>query len=117
MVAIIWPGLLVLTLLIVQAGLYYHAKQRAAAAADYGAAAAAAEGGNVAVGRNAAAQFVRDMPIGPRGRRAAINVRIVGDSVQVTVSGRIDPIVIPGTWVVSATASAPVEEFIPEPER
>lgn len=117
MVAIIWPGLLVLTLLIVQAGLYYHAKQRAAAAADYGAAAAAADGGNAAVGRAAAAQFLEDMPIGAGGVSPSVDVEVNADDVVVTVSGQINPIVRLGTWVVTASASAPVEDFIPEPER
>jgi Flp pilus assembly protein TadG len=117
MMAIIWPGLLVLTLLIVQAGLYYHAKQRAAAAADHAAAAAAAEGGSAEVGRRAADDFLRDMPIGAHGKRPAVDVSVNGDRVQVTVSGSIDPIIHFGTWTVSASATAPLEQFIPEPER
>ncbi len=117
MMAIIWPGLLVLTLLIVQAGLYYHAKQRAAAAADHGAAAAAAAGGNAAAGRSAAADFLADMPIGEHGKRPQVTVDPSADQVRVTVTGEIDPIIRMGTWTVTATATAPIEQFVPEPER
>jgi len=117
MVAMIWPGLLLATLLIVQAGLYYHAKQRAAAAADHGAVAAAAQGGNAAAGRAAASDFLTDMPIGRRGQRPRVNVTVGGGEVQVTVVGRMDPIIPLGTWTIRSTASAPVEQFIPEPER
>ena len=117
MSAIVFAWLLPLTFLVVQAGLYYHAKQRAAAAADHGAAAAAAAGGNEAAGEEAAAAFLADMPVGQNADLPVIEVDVNGDEVEVTVVADLDPMIDIGTWSVSATATAPVERFIPEPDR
>lgn len=118
MLAIIFPALLIMTFTIVQAGLYYHAKQRAAAAADRAAAAAAAAGGDESVGEAAGLDFLVNMPLS----EGAAPPEVVVDAssppmVEATVSGPIDPIVPIGTWTVFATASARIEEFIPETER
>ena len=117
MMAIIFPALLILTLTIVQAGLYYHATQRAAAAADRAAAAAAAAGGDEDVGEAAGQAFLDAMPIGKDASAPIIKVTHIGDSVEATVTGPIDPIVPIGTWTVFASATARIEEFVPETER
>jgi Flp pilus assembly protein TadG len=117
MMAIIWPGLLILTFMIVQAGLYYNAKQRAAAAADHGAAAAAANGGDIAAGYEAANAFLTNMPLGTGAGAPGVNVTREGNRMHVTVNGEIHPMVPIGTLTISATATAPIEQFVPEPNR
>lgn len=117
MLAIVFPALLILTFTIVQAGLYYHAKQRAAAAADRAAAAAAAAGGDEIVGEAAGRDFLVSMPLNEGAAPPVVNVEVNAPMVEATVSGPIDPIVPIGTWTVFATATARIEEFIPETER
>jgi Flp pilus assembly protein TadG len=119
MLAIIFPALLIMTFTIVQAGLYYHASQRAAGAADRAAAASAAAGGAEQPGIVAAENFLAVMPLGENAGAPDINVELTagGTLVEVTVTGPIDPIVPIGTWTVEASATATVEEFVPETER
>lgn len=117
MLAIVFPALLILTFTIVQAGLYYHAKQRAAAAADRAAAAAAAAGGDELVGESAGRDFLLNMPLNESAQPPDVDVDVNPPMVEATVSGAIDPIVPIGTWTVLATATARIEEFIPETER
>lgn len=119
MLAIIFPALLIMTFTIVQAGLYYHATQRAAGAADRAAAASAAAGGAEEPGITAAENFLAAMPLGENAGAPAINVELTGDGtlVEATVIGPIDPIIPIGTWTVEASATATIEEFIPETER
>lgn len=119
MLAIIFPALLIMTFTIVQAGLYYHASQRAAGAADRAAAASAAAGGAEQPGVVAAENFLAAMPLGDNAGPAQIDVELTGGGtiVEATVIGPIDPIIPIGTWTVEGSASATVEEFIPETER
>ena len=117
MTAIIFPVLLGLTLIVVQAGLYYHYKQRAAAAARQGAAAAAALGGSQEAGEAAAGDFLVNVPLGDGVPAPVIDVTVGADEVTVTVEGTFDPLVPIGTSTVTASATAPLEEFVPEPER
>lgn len=117
MTAIVFTWLLPFTFFVVQAGLYYHAKQRVAAAADHGAAVAASAGGNEAAGQQAAGAFLADMPIGDAAAPPVVDVNVTGEEVEVVVVAQLDPIVDIGTWSVSGTATAPVERFIPEPDR
>jgi Flp pilus assembly protein TadG len=117
MTAIVFPVLLGLTLMIIQVGLYYHYKQRAAAAAEHGAAAAAAQGGNATAGQEAAAAFLEDVPLGENVAAPQVDVQVGDDSVTVTVEGEFNPLVPIGTSTVSASATARLEEFVPETER
>jgi len=117
MTAMIFPVLLGLTLIVVQAGLYYHYKQRAAAAARQGAAAAAELGGSEAAGEAAAGDFLENVPLGEGVPAPVVNVEVGADQVTVTVEGSFNPLVPIGTSTVSASATAPMEEFVPEPER
>jgi Flp pilus assembly protein TadG len=111
--AIIFPAVLFMVMLIVQAGLLYHAQQRASAAAHRAAAAAAGVDGDEASGRQAALVFMDGAPID----HPAVSVQRGADEVVATVTGD-GPELVPGIhWHVRATAAAPTERFVPENQR
>jgi len=111
--ALMMPALLVMIMLVVQAGLYWHAHQRASAAADQAAASAATPTGTEQGGRQAAQMFLDGAPI----EGSWVQVVRGPEEVQATVGGTA-PQLVPGiSFAVEATATAPVERFIPEDER
>jgi len=112
-VAITFPAVLVMLMLSVQAGLYWHAHQRADAAATRAAAAAARAGATTADGQQAAAAFLAGAPLDD----AAVTVALVDDRATAAVTGTA-PALVPGVvWQVRADAEAPVEQFVGETER
>jgi Flp pilus assembly protein TadG len=112
-VAITFPAVLVVLMLAVQAGLYWHAHQRADAAATRAAAAAARAGGPTTDGHQAANDFLAGAPLD----HATVTVTVVGDAAEAAVTGTA-PALVPGVvWQVQASAEAPVERFIAETER
>lgn len=112
-VAITFPAVLVMVMLAVQAGLYWHAHQRADAAATRAAAAAASDGGSTTDGHQAATDFLAGAPLG----NATVTVTLDGDAAEADVTGTA-PGLVPGVvWQVQAHAEAPVERFIGETER
>jgi Flp pilus assembly protein TadG len=107
------PAVLMLVILVVQAGLYYHAHQRATAAADRAVAAARTPTGTEADGVAAAQLFLDGAPLDG----AAVQVQRGPEEVEATVTG-VAPELIPGiSWQVEAVTAAPAERFIPENER
>ncbi len=112
-VAITFPAVLVMLMLSVQAGLYWHAHQRADAAATRAAATAARAGGTATDGHQAATAFLAGAPIDD----ATVTVTLDDDRAEADVTGTA-PALVPGVvWQVNATAEAPVERFIGETER
>jgi Flp pilus assembly protein TadG len=112
-VAIVTPAVLVLLMLSVQAGMFWHAHQRADAAATRAAAAAAREGGTTADGHDAADDFLAGAPLD----NATVTIALDSFRAEATVTGTA-PGLVPGVvWQVHATAETPVERFIPETER
>lgn len=113
MTAMMMPAVILLTMIVVQAGLYYHAHQRATAAADRAVAAARTPQGTEAAGRDAAQLFLDGAPLDG----ATVNVDRGVEEVEATVHGYA-PELVPGfRWRVEANAVAPAERFIPENER
>jgi Flp pilus assembly protein TadG len=111
--AIVTPAVLVLLMLSVQAGVFWHAHQRADAAATRAAAAAARQGGTTADGHNAANALLAGAPLD----NATVTVTLDTDQAEATVAGTA-PALVPGVvWQVQVTAEAPVERFISETER
>lgn len=111
--AMLMPAVLMLVILVVQAGLYYHAHQRATAAADRAVAAARTPTGTEADGVAAAQLFLDGAPLDG----AAVEVQRGPEEVEATVTG-VAPELIPGiSWQVEAVTAAPAERFIPENER
>ena len=113
-VAVLMPVVIALVLVPFQVALWWHAQQVAVAAAreaiDAAQVATATEADGVAAAHrllDAAGNI--NQPVVTVTRRA--------ETVTVEVTGRA-PRLLPGfDWQVTATAEAPVERFIPEPDR
>lgn len=108
------PALLVISLLPVQTGLWWHAKQAAAVAAEQAVNAAQVPDGTPADGQRAAETILSQA--GNLTNRQT-QVQRSADRVVVTVSGQLSFSVLPGAWRVTANADGPVEQFVSEAER
>jgi hypothetical protein len=108
------PALILLVLLPVQVGLWWHAKQAAETAAEEALDAAQVAGGTTADGDAGAAAI-----LGHAGNLDHVTVTVNRDAatVVVEVRGQLGFSIFPGAWSVSARAEGPVERFIPETER
>jgi Flp pilus assembly protein TadG len=113
-VAIVFPALLFFIMLIVQYGLWFHAKQVADNAAAEALDAAQTPTGTADDGHRAALSFLSSS-----GNLDDIVIEVERDleQVQVQITGAA-PQLVPGfSWNVTSAARAPVERFIPEPDR
>lgn len=112
--AVLMPVLIVLVLIPVQVGLWWHAKQAAETAADEAIDAAQVETATVADGQAGARAI-----LGQAGNleNVVINVDRSGTTVSVTVSGQLGFSIFPGAWSVTAHAEGAVERFVPVDER
>lgn len=113
-VAILFPAVLLWLMLIVQYGLWWHAKQVANAAAAEAVDAAQVSDGSAAEGEAAASRYLAQS-----GNLDNITVTVDRQPTVVVAEVRGDaPQLVPGfSWSVTARSQAPVERFIPEPER
>jgi Flp pilus assembly protein TadG len=111
---LITPVVLVLVLLVVQLALFLHASNVGAAAAHRAVAAGAVLGASAADGRRAAEELAGDA--GARLVGAPTVERSAG-VVRARVSVRVHRLVPGLPTSVTRTAVAPVERFVPEPER
>ncbi len=113
-VAILFPVVLLWLMLIVQYGLWWHAKQVANAAAAEAVDAAQIETGTAREGEAAAFSYLDQS-----GNLTNVTVLVSRDPMLVTAEVRGDaPQLVPGfSLSVAARSQAPVERFIPEPER
>jgi hypothetical protein len=112
--AVLMPVVIALVLVPVQVGLWWHAKQVADAAARQAVDVAQVVGATEADGEAAAQRF---LDAAGNINQPAVSVTRSAETVTVEVSGRA-PRLLPGfDWRVTARASAPVERFIPEPDR
>ena len=113
-VAILFPVVLFWIMLIVQYGLWWHAKQVANAAAAEAVDAAQVSSGSARDGEDAAASYLAQS-----GNLDDITITVSREPTTVTVELHGDaPQLVPGfEWSVTARSTAPVERFIPEPER
>lgn len=112
--AVVMPALLFWIMLIVQYGLWFHAKQVAGAAAAEAIDVAQIPENSVASAEAAARSFLAQS-----GNLAHVSIEIspTTDLVSVRVSGQA-PQLVPGiTWTVASVVQAPVERFIPQPQR
>ena len=107
---IVVPALLLLIMVVIQFGLWYHAQHVVQAAAQEGARAARAEGATADDGLERAMTFVAQVG-GQSVHDAEVTSERSPDGVTVRVSGEA-PAVVPGLRLgVSAAAVSPVEEF------
>jgi Flp pilus assembly protein TadG len=112
--AVVMPVLIALVLVSFQVGLWWHAKQVADAAAREGVDAAQVVAASKADGEVAAQRF---LDVAGNITEPQVVVTRTTDTVTVVVTGRA-PRLLPGfDWQVTARAVAPVERFIPEPDR
>lgn len=113
-VAILFPVVLFWIMLIVQYGLWWHAKQVANAAAAEAVDAAQISTGTARDGENAATSYLAQA-----GNLGNITITVTREPTVVTAEVHGDaPQLVPGiAWSVTARSSAPVERFIPEPDR
>jgi Flp pilus assembly protein TadG len=113
-VAILFPAVLLWLMLIVQYGLWWHAKQVANAAAAEAVDAAQVSDGSAAEGEVAASSYLAQS-----GNLDNITVTVDRQPTVVVAEVRGDaPQLVPGfSWSVTARSQAPVERFIPEPDR
>ena len=112
--AMAMPALLFWIMLIVQYGLWFHAKQVSAAAAAEALDAAQVPAATPADGERAARSFLAHT-----GNLDDVSVEVDRgvDVVTVRVSGRA-PQLVPGVaWGVTSVAEAPLERFVPQPQR
>lgn len=112
--AILMPVLILLTLLPVQVGLWWHAKQAAQVAAEE-ALDAAQPPAATRVDGIAGAEAV----LGQAGNltNASIDIERTAEEVIVTVRGDLGFSIFPGAWAVSANAQGPTERFVSEVDR
>jgi Flp pilus assembly protein TadG len=113
-VAILFPVVLFWIMLIVQYGLWWHAKQVA-----NGAAAEAVDAAQVSVGTARDGEVAAASYLAQSGNLSNVHVTVTREPTIVTAEVRGDaPRLVPGfAWSVTARSVAPVERFIPEPER
>lgn len=113
-VAILFPVVLFWIMLIVQYGLWWHAKQVANAAAAEAVDAAQVSSGTARDGEDAAASYLAQA-----GNLDNVTITVTREPTVVTAEVRGEaPRLVPGfEWSVTARSNAPVERFIPEPER
>ncbi len=112
--AVLMPVLILLVLLPVQVGLWWHAKQAAETAAEE-----ALDAAQVATATAADGQAGAHAILGQAGnlRNVSVDVNRSIDTVTVTVHGDLGFSIFPGAWSVTARAEGPVERFIAEDER
>ena len=112
--AVVMPVLIALVLVPFQVGLWWHAKQVADAAAREGVDAAQVAAASEQDGERAARWF---LDVAGNITEPRVTVTRTAETVTVEVTGRA-PRLLPGfDWRVTARAVAPVERFIPEPDR
>lgn len=112
--AIAMPALLFWIMLIVQYGLWFHAKQVASAAAAEAVDAGHVPGGTPEEAEQAARSFLAQSG---NLREIAVSIVPTRDDLTVRVEGQA-PRLVPGVvWRVASVAQAPLERFVPEPER
>jgi len=112
--AVLMPVLIMLVLIPVQVGLWWHAKQAAEVAADEALDAAQIVGATDADGQ-AGAQAI----LGQAGNleHVVVTVDRTGTDVTVTITGQLGFSIFPGAWSVTAHAEGPIEQFLATDER
>ncbi len=116
---ILTPAFLLMVLLPIHMGLWWHAKQTVDLAATQALDAARVEAGVLGGNPDAAGHRAADAVLASTDNleNVSVQVQVAGDVVTVDVSGRARYRVVPGAWGVQARAQGQVERFIGEQER
>ncbi len=112
--AVLMPVVIVMLLLPVQVGLWWHARQVADAAVEEALDVAQVEGATDAEGESAAVGLLAQVG---NLREAAVTVRRDASDIFVEVTGRAPQVVPFVDWGVTSRAAGPIERFVPEAER
>jgi Flp pilus assembly protein TadG len=110
---IILPVVVIAAWLSIQAALVMHAQNVVRAAAEDAAVAAASHSGDP----RATARSLVEGSAGDITSDVSVNSDVGPELVTVTVTADVKSVVPFGSFTVTESASAPVEVFIPEPER
>ena len=117
------PVLILLVLMPIQVGLWWHAKPAAEVAAEEAVNAAVIANATATDGQQGAAAILdhagnlRDVTVNVTRTADTVNVTRTADTVALDVHGQLGFSLFPGGWGVTAHAEAPIERFIPETER
>jgi Flp pilus assembly protein TadG len=110
---VLMPLVLLIIMLVVQAGLWMHATHVAQAAANKALVTASAHGSSAEQGRTAGRQSITAL-----GQKVLLGPNVDVDRTATTVTVAISataPAVVPGLhWHVRASAVGPVERFVPD---
>lgn len=109
--AILLPALMLMSMMIVQATLWFHTEAVATTAASKGVDAARIDGGTEQAGYDATEQFLEHAPA---LQAADVSVQRGTDAATVTITGNVTSVLfglpVPGLTV---TAEAPLEQRLP----
>ena len=109
-VAIVMPAILIVILFVFQIAMFWHAKQAADVAAEEAVDAAQVSTATAADG-HAGANTILGQAGNLRDVVVTVDRNPATGLVTATVTGRAPSIIPFGSWNVSATAQAPIEEF------
>lgn len=112
--AILMPVLILLTLLPVQVGLWWHAKQAAQVAAEE-----ALDAAQPAAATRADGIAGAEAILGQAGNltNATIDIDRTAEEVSVSIRGDLGFSIFPGAWAVTAHAQGSTERFVAEVDR
>ncbi|WP_165900640.1 pilus assembly protein [Microbispora hainanensis] len=111
--ALVYPALLLLVLLAINAALWFHARNLALAAAQEGLRAGRAYGSSLSAGQATAERFIRQVG-GSFLTSARVSVERTADSLSVAVSGQAISLIPLLPLDVEQVARAPVEKWTSE---
>lgn len=112
--AILMPVLILLAILPVQVGLWWHAKQAAQVAAEE-----ALDAAQPATATEADGIAGAEAILGQAGNltNASIDIDRTAEEVSVSIRGDLGFSIFPGAWAVTAHAQGPTERFVAEVDR
>ncbi|GLX05709.1 TadE/TadG family type IV pilus assembly protein [Microbispora sp. NBRC 16548] len=111
--ALVYPALLLLVLLAINAALWFHARNLALAAAQEGLRAGRAYGSSLSAGQATAERFIQQVG-GSFLTSAKVSVERTADSLSVAVSGQAISLIPLLPLDVEQVARAPVEKWTSE---
>ena len=111
---IVYPALLAVVFLTIQAGLLYNGREMAMSAAQVGVREAVVAGGNPGIAQDAAATWLAEQSAGALDNPSVSVPQADGQIVRVEVTGSV-PSLVPGfgPWQVTQQAAGPVEDWTP----
>ena len=112
--AILYPVVLLVVLMMFQISLYWHTSNAVGVAAEEGVNAGQVDGGDPDAARDAA---LRILDASTRLDAPEVQAEIHGDLLTVSVAADAPRLVGIGRWRVRSVAEGPLERFVPADER